>query len=90
MIIVIENEDGTLSGLRQFVTTKSHLKMMKNLFLYYVKSPFHSWHIYIFFLTFGYIEKRLDKKAEVNFKIYGVTYWTTNNCNTHIAQYLRK
>ena len=42
MIIVIENEDGTLSGLRQFVTTKSHLKMMKNLFLYYVKSPFHS------------------------------------------------
>ena len=26
----------------------------------------------------------------VNFKIYNVTDWKTNNCNTHIAQYLRK
>ena len=26
----------------------------------------------------------------VNFKIYDVTDWTTNNCNTHIAQYLQK
>ena len=26
----------------------------------------------------------------VNFKIYDVTYWETNNYNTHIAQYLKK
>ena len=37
---------------------------------------------------FGYVEKRLDKM--VNFKIYDVTDWTTNNWNTHIAQYLKK
>ena len=39
---------------------------------------------------FGYIEKRFDKKAKVNFKIYDVADWTTNNYNTHIAQYLKK
>ena len=32
----------------------------------------------------------LDQKAKVNFKIYNVTTWETNNCNIHIAQYLRK
>ena len=37
---------------------------------------------------FGYAEKRLDKKAKVDFKIYDVTDWTTINYNTHIAQYL--
>ena len=25
----------------------------------------------------------------VNFKIYDVTDWITNNCNTHIAKYLK-
>ena len=39
---------------------------------------------------FGYVEKRLDKKAKVNLKIYDVTDWTTNNYNTHVAQYLKK
>ena len=32
--------------------------------------------------------KKLDKKPKVNIKIYDVTTWLTNNCNTHIAQYL--
>ena len=27
---------------------------------------------------FGYVEKGLDKKAKVNFKIYNVTDWTTS------------
>ena len=31
-----------------------------------------------------------DKKDKVNFKIYRVTGWETNNFNTHIAQYLQK
>ena len=30
------------------------------------------------------------KKAMVNFKIYGVTDWTTSNCSTSITQYLKK
>ena len=27
---------------------------------------------------------------KINFKIYDVTTWETNNCNTHIAQYLNE
>ena len=38
---------------------------------------------------FGHVRKRLDKKAKVNFKIYGVINWETNNCNSHVAQYLK-
>ena len=37
---------------------------------------------------FSYVEKWLDKKAMINFKIYDVTDWTTNNHITHISQYL--
>ena len=37
---------------------------------------------------FRYVEKRLDKKAMVNFKIYDVADWTTNNYNTNIQQLL--
>ena len=31
--------------------------------------------------------KGLIKKIKVYFKVYGVTGWLTNNCNTHLAQY---
>ena len=43
---------------------------------------------YLSFVTeiFDYVQKRLDKEAKVNFKIYDVTYWTTNNYNPHIPQ----
>ena len=34
---------------------------------------------------FGYAEKRLDKKAKNNFKIYDVTDWTAINYNTYIV-----
>ena len=44
----------------------------------------------LFSWVFGYAEKRLDKKAMVNFKIFGVTDWATNIYNIHIAQYLKK
>ena len=63
---------------------------MKNAFYFMLKAvlifeilTFTSW-------LFGYVEKRLDKKAMVNFKVYDVTDWTTNDHNTHIAQYLKK
>ena len=39
---------------------------------------------------FGQVGKRFDKKAMVDFKIYDVTTWQTNNYNTRIAQYLKK
>ena len=39
---------------------------------------------------FGLVVKRFDKKAKINFKIYDVTTWETNNYNTHIPQYLKK
>ena len=63
---------------------------MKNAFYFMLKAllifeilTFTSW-------LFGYVEKRLDKKAMVNFKVNDVTDWTTNDHNTHIAQYLKK
>ena len=63
---------------------------MKNAFYFMLKAvlifeilTFTSW-------LFVYVEKRLDKKAMVNFKVDDVTDWTTNDHNTHIAQYLKK
>ena len=38
---------------------------------------------------FGYVWKWLDKKAKVNFKIYHITNWNTNNYNEHITRYLK-
>ena len=58
---------------------------MKNAFYFMLKAvlifeilTFTSW-------LFGYVEKRLDKKAMVNFKVDDVTDWTKNDHNTHIA-----
>ena len=54
-------------------------------------SSLFTFEIYMFFvLTFGYVGKLVDKKAMVNFKIYEVTDWTRNNCNTNVSQYLKK
>ena len=49
------------------------LKLFKNnekYFLFHVKSYFRSGDIYIFVLTFGYVEKRLSKKAKVTFRTF--------------------
>ena len=56
--------------------------MMKSVYYFML---FHDPYISLKHLYFC-----LDKKAMVNFKIYYVTDWTTNNYNTHIAQYLKK
>ena len=42
------------------------------------------------FWLFGHAGKRLDKKAKKKFKTYNVTRLEANNCNTHIARYLKK
>ena len=47
--------------------------MLKAIFLLEI-STFLSW-------LFGYVEKRLDKKTNVNFRIYDITDWTKNNYN---------
>ena len=63
---------------------------MKNAFYFILKALFVLDIFTFLSWVFGYVEKRLDKKAMVNFKIYDVTDWTTNIYNIHIAQYLKK
>ena len=41
-------------------------------------------------LLFGYVEKRLDKKPMIDLENYDFTDCTTNDFNTHIAQYFKK
>ena len=41
------------------------------------------------FKFLGHVETRLDWNDQVNFK-HEMTTWETNNCNTHIAKYLKK
>ena len=59
--------------------------MMKNI-LYLMLKAFSVLQMFFFFLwLFGHEEKRLDKKAKINFKPYNVTAWTTNDYNTYIV-----
>ena len=37
---------------------------------------------------FGHVEKRLDKRGKVIFKIYHEIDWETNNYNAYMVQYL--
>ena len=63
---------------------------MKNAFYFMLKVLFVLEILTFLSWLFGYVEKRVDKKAMVIFRIYDVTDWITNNCNTHIAQYFKK
>ena len=56
--------------------------MLKALFVSEIFT-FFSWH-------FGYVEKRLDKKVMVNFKIHDIREYSINNYSTHISQHLKK
>ena len=78
-----------LSGLRQFLATESPLKMMKNPF-YFTSKALIVLKIFRFLSRlFVHKTKGLDKKDKVNFEFYDVAAWLTNNCNTHIGQYLQ-
>ena len=64
--------------------------MMKNAFYFNLKAltivkitKFLSW-------LFDHVEKRLDLRDKVNFKMYDITIWETNNYNAHVAQYFKK
>ena len=63
---------------------------MKNAFYSMQKALFILEIIRFLFWLFGDVEKQLDEKAKVNFKIYDVTEWTANFYNTYIVQYLKK
>ena len=54
---------------------------MKNAFYFMLKALF----VLEIFTLFGYVEKRLDKKVDVNFKIYDVIDWATNNYNIYFS-----
>ena len=59
--------------------------MMKNVFYFMLKALF-VFEIFAFSsLLFGYVGKRLDEKAKVNFKIYDLSDRTTNNFNACIV-----
>ena len=76
--------------LRKFLTIESPLKLITNAFYSMLNALFVLEIIIFLSRLFGYLEKRLDKKAVISFNIYNVTDWTTNNYNTHITQYLKK
>ena len=64
--------------------------MMKNAF-YFILEALFILKIFKFCLKFFVIyRKRVDLKDKVNFKIYNVTAWLSNNYNMRIAQYLMK
>ena len=76
--------------MSQFLATESPLNMMKNTFCFTSKALF-GLKIFRFLSWFlGHVTKRFDKKGEVKFKFYDVTARLTNNCSTHIGQYLKK
>ena len=81
---------GPLSGLRPFLAAESALKMIKSAFYLTSKALFFLSIFKFFSWRFGHVAKRLDKKEKVNFKFYDSTAWLTNNCNTHIVQYIEK
>ena len=54
---------------------------MKNAFYFMLKALF----VLEIFTLFGYVEKRLDKKVDVNLKIYDVIDWATNNYNIYFS-----
>ena len=78
------HQSRTLTFQKNFVISfiQSSLKMTKYAFYFILKTLF-------VLMIFKFLPS-LDWKDKVNFKIYDVTTWLTNNYNAHIAQYLTK
>ena len=64
--------------------------MMKKAFYFTSKAPFVLKIFKFLSWLFGHVAKRLDKKDKLSFKVYDVTAWLANNCDTYIVQYLKK
>ena len=63
--------------------------MMKNVFYFSLKALFVLKIFKFLSCLFGHVEKRLDWKDEVKFKIYDVTAWETSNRDANIEQYFK-
>ena len=73
-----------------FEVTSDHwrfLKTMKNVFYFMLKALFVLEMFKFLSWLYGFV-KRLHRKAKINFEIHDITFWTTNNFNTYIVQYL--
>ena len=66
-----------LSGLRQILATEVALKMMKNAFHITLESLFVLKIFKFLSWLFGRVEKLVDYKDKINFKVYDVTTWET-------------
>ena len=64
--------------------------MMKTTFYFILKVLFLLKVFKFLFNHFGDVEKGLDWKPKVYFKMYDVKTLETNNCNASIDQYLKK
>ena len=62
---------------------------MKNAFYFTLKALFVLKILKFLFWLIVHVEEN-DFIRKVNFKIYDVTSWETNNYNTHIAQYYQE
>ena len=76
LLIMLKYFEVTLR-LGSHLLKKVLFKNDEKCFLCHVKSSFDTFPFLPW--LFGYLEKRIDKKAMVNFKIYDATDWTTNN-----------
>ena len=69
----LTNLKGSLCGVRQFVTAKNPLKLIKNAFHFMLKALF-VFEIFTFLIFVLKKKKWFDEYAGVNFKIYDVAY----------------
>ena len=72
------------------VWSESPLKMMEDAFYFILKVLFFLKIFKLLFWLFAPVEKRLDFKDKVIFKLYDIRTWETNYCNIHITQCLKK
>ena len=79
--------EGAFSILQHFLATET---CFKKCFLCHLKALFVLKIFKFLSWLFGHLEKGLHYKDKVNIKIYDITTWKTNNCNGHIAQYLKR
>ena len=68
---------GTFSSLRQCLVPESPLKLMKNVFYFTAKALFVLRIFKFLSWVFGHVEKPLDQKDKIDFKICDVTTWLT-------------
>ena len=82
---------GSFSGMTtKFLATERLVKVIKKNTKKYLLHPPQKLYFLFLFSPFGPVEKRLDMKAMINFKIYDVKNWETNNYNIGFARHLMK